>query len=396
MQLSPSKGSILHLHTTFLPKTELWIPRLLNEVKGYSHISCAGRYDLEGAKNVEHVQFFQHRMGKVMEQRLNSHRWRRGLAIFRLALTGGESSAAYLSLKTNNVKPALIHAHFGDVGCTYLPLARRLKLPFVVSFYGWDYLKLLRQKPIYYKRYRELFASASAVIAEGPAAAASLISLGAPREKVQLINLGTKIPSQTTSSVLIPSFQILQVASLTEKKGQLLTIQAFELIAGKFPKAKLLLIGDSRDPNYANQVKVAIESSDFKSRIELKDFIALEKLTSVFKEARVFVQPSQTAQDGDSEGGAPVAILDAQANGVPVIVSDHCDLPFVAADLGWNVPVAAGDVLALSQALSVCLARNGDQLQNDRIRSYKYVKEQFSVEKWGFELQKLYTELISH
>jgi colanic acid/amylovoran biosynthesis glycosyltransferase len=34
-----------------------------------------------------------------------------------------------------------------------------------------------------------------------------------------------------------------------------------------------------------------------------------------------------TAQDGDSEGGAPTVILEAQAAGMPVIATNHADIP---------------------------------------------------------------------
>ena len=39
-----------------------------------------------------------------------------------------------------------------------------------------------------------------------------------------------------------------------------------------------------------------------------------------------------TAQNGDTEGGAPVAILEVQATGLPVISSYHADIPEVVVD----------------------------------------------------------------
>lgn len=48
--------------------------------------------------------------------------------------------------------------------------------------------------------------------------------------------------------------------------------------------------------------------------------------------AHIFMLPSITAQNGDTEGGAPVAILEAQATGLPVISSYHADIPKVVVD----------------------------------------------------------------
>lgn len=41
------------------------------------------------------------------------------------------------------------------------------------------------------------------------------------------------------------------------------------------------------------------------------------------------MQPSVTAKNGDSEGGAPTIILEAQACGVPVISTTHADIPYI-------------------------------------------------------------------
>ncbi len=41
----------------------------------------------------------------------------------------------------------------------------------------------------------------------------------------------------------------------------------------------------------------------------------------------LFLSPSVTAPDGDSEGGAPVSIIEAAATGMPVVSTTHCDIP---------------------------------------------------------------------
>jgi colanic acid/amylovoran biosynthesis glycosyltransferase len=49
-------------------------------------------------------------------------------------------------------------------------------------------------------------------------------------------------------------------------------------------------------------------------------------------EHHVFLSPSITARDGDSEGGAPVAIVEAEATGMPVVATVHADIPEVVVD----------------------------------------------------------------
>lgn len=42
-----------------------------------------------------------------------------------------------------------------------------------------------------------------------------------------------------------------------------------------------------------------------------------------------FLHPSVTAQDGDTEGGAPVCITEMLASGMAVVSTTHCDIPEV-------------------------------------------------------------------
>ena len=74
--------------------------------------------------------------------------------------------------------------------------------------------------------------------------------------------------------------------------------------------------------------------------------------------ASVLIHPSATAVDGDSEGGAPTILLEAQAIGTPIVSTRHADIPNV-------VPEGAGvrlcrehDVEALADALvAACESR---------------------------------------
>jgi colanic acid/amylovoran biosynthesis glycosyltransferase len=43
----------------------------------------------------------------------------------------------------------------------------------------------------------------------------------------------------------------------------------------------------------------------------------------------IVIQPSVTAKNGDSEGGAPTIILEAQACGIPIVSTNHADIPYI-------------------------------------------------------------------
>jgi colanic acid/amylovoran biosynthesis glycosyltransferase len=46
--------------------------------------------------------------------------------------------------------------------------------------------------------------------------------------------------------------------------------------------------------------------------------------------ADIFLQPSRTADNGNTEGGAPITLIDAQSVGLAICSTTHADIPEVA------------------------------------------------------------------
>jgi glycosyltransferase involved in cell wall biosynthesis len=67
--------------------------------------------------------------------------------------------------------------------------------------------------------------------------------------------------------------------------------------------------------------------------------------------ARLALFPSRTGHHGDSDGGAPVTLAETQWLGVPAIVSDHDDLPYLAAP-GASLVLPGDDLDAWAEALA--------------------------------------------
>jgi colanic acid/amylovoran biosynthesis glycosyltransferase len=71
--------------------------------------------------------------------------------------------------------------------------------------------------------------------------------------------------------------------------------------------------------------------SDLKLRdhVDFKGIQPLPVLRELMAGHHALLAPSCTAADGDSEGGAPTVLLEAQACGLPVLATTHDDIPFV-------------------------------------------------------------------
>jgi colanic acid/amylovoran biosynthesis glycosyltransferase len=62
----------------------------------------------------------------------------------------------------------------------------------------------------------------------------------------------------------------------------------------------------------------------------------------------LLLQPSRVARDGDSEGGAPTVLLEAQACGLPILSTTHADIPYVTVpgESSWLAPEGDAESLA--------------------------------------------------
>ncbi|MDL1980892.1 MAG: glycosyltransferase [Deltaproteobacteria bacterium] len=87
----------------------------------------------------------------------------------------------------------IAHSHFAMVGWEYMRLAKRMGIPHVVSFYGYDYEHILFRKPFWKRRYRQLFQCADLFLCEGKHGAQILKKIGFPPEKIRVARLGVDV-----------------------------------------------------------------------------------------------------------------------------------------------------------------------------------------------------------
>lgn len=387
--------AVLHLHTHFLPDTEHWAHLLSGATPGFVHLAAAEQGLSKPPASGRHVAPLRHGLESLNRWRL--HRWRplRAAAAAALALRGGTPRAIAGAVSELANGPAIVHAHFGDIGCRLgSEVAERLGLPLVVSFYGWDLRMIPAAHPTYRERYRRLFATQALLLSTSPGSTEELLTLGARAEQIRLISCGTAVPDAIDRSGADED-ALLQLARFTPKKGQHITLAAFERIAEEFPDATLAFIGGADDRDYFRRVQRAIAVSPVRGRISYSPGILPDEIPSVLAKVGVSCQPSLVSPDGDIEGGSPVAVQQSHANGVPAAVTDHLDMPSFIPDLGWNRPVPEDSAGAYADLLRRALSRTSEQRRSDSQTVRTFVAERYSVAASGRALAQVYREAIA-
>jgi colanic acid/amylovoran biosynthesis glycosyltransferase len=108
----------------------------------------------------------------------------------------------------------------------------------------------------------------------------------------------------------------------------------------------------------------------------------------------IVLAPSVHAKDGDTEGGAPVVIIEALCAGIPVAGSTHCDIPNIVSHGSSGLLSAERDVDALAKDI-VTLSSNR-QLRIDMGKcGAKYARAEHDITRQVSKITDVYRRLTN-
>jgi colanic acid/amylovoran biosynthesis glycosyltransferase len=260
-------------------------------------------------------------------------------------LLGRANLRLYWSLR--RIDPAVIHAHFGPAGWEVLTCARDLGIPLLTSFYGYDASSLPRQ-PGWAERLAQLFAAGSGFLVEGPAMVRRLERLGCPPTRIHLLPITIDVdgyPFRARRLEASEALRLLFVGRFAPKKGLPVLLRALARAREELGPFALRVIGGGDGEAEARRLTAELAIDD---RVHFLGFRPRSDVVAEMREAHVLAVPSVTAPDGDTEGGAPTILLEAQASGLPVLGTDHADIPFVVAPpyRAYLAPEGSAEALA--------------------------------------------------
>ncbi len=301
----------------------------------------------------------------------------------------------WLYQQLKNDPPDVLHAHFGPVGCHYLDLARQLQIPLVVSFYGYDFQRLPFEKPTCQQRYQQLFQQASLITTTGPFTPRLLETQGCPAEKIVPIPLSIapfRFPWHKRSKKA-GQLQLLQVATITRKKGYLDTLEALQMLLIRCPNTHLTIAGERQDKKLAAEMRDLIKRQRLADHVTWLPAIPHDELAAMMGAYDVFIHPSCQPPNRDSEG-APVVILEAQSTGLPVIATNHADIPAEVKHGETGLLSPENDPAALAKNLERFYWMDDGAYQQFSRQASNHVATNFDVQVNAGKLLGLYQSLL--
>lgn len=224
----------------------------------------------------------------------------------------------------------LMHVYFGHTGVHLLAFIRNWPKPTVVSFHGMD--TMLREGDTRYnERLTQLLQSLPMVFARSESLADRLVELGAARERIRINRTGIPMDAFPFSLREPPAdgaWHFVQACRLIEKKGLDVTLQAFARFRAEMPNARLTVAGEGR---LLENLRELAAQLGIEQAVRFAGFQGQVDLATLYRDAHVFVHPSQTT-DGLDQEGVPNAMLEAMATGLPVLATRHGGIPEAVTD----------------------------------------------------------------
>lgn len=255
-----------------------------------------------------------------------------------------ETKRLYRFLKEKKID--IVLAEYGHIGTLIYRACADLGIPLVVHFHGND----ASHKPTLQQlasEYREMFASAAAIVSVSRSMNERLLQLGARPGKLiyNCYGVDTTLFTPAATNEKPPVF--VAVGRFVEKKAPHLTIEAFAKAREKFPSLKLVMVGDGP---LLEACKQLVRAKNLIDAVEFKGILPPEAITGIVSNARAFVQHSVIAADGGAEG-TPLAILEAGACGIPVISTRHEGIRDVIIENQTGLLVDEFDIAGMTRAM---------------------------------------------
>lgn len=300
--------------------------------------------------------------------------------------------------KIKKEPPAIVHAHFAPVGCAVMDLAEKKGLPLVTSFYGADYERLPHKWPRFQPKYQQLFRQSALLLCEGEHGASILAKMGCPESKIRVVPLGIEFEKVTFLHREKPANQLmlLQAATIVEKKGYMTTLEAFRLALRTCPGIHLTIVGEQVDKKLVKTMRQFIAEHQLENHVAWLDFVDTRQFHRFLDGFDVFIHPSCYAADRDCEGGAPIVLLDAQATGLPVIATTHCDIPSEVLHERTGLLASERDATALAAHIERFYRMGNTEYQTFSRNARNHVAQKFDVKHTGQQLRALYESLTPH
>jgi colanic acid/amylovoran biosynthesis glycosyltransferase len=287
----------------------------------------------------------------------------------------------------------VILAHFAPVAGVVAALREVgiVHCPLVAALHGADVTSNASGEHIASGLYPRLWREASRYTYNSSFIRDRAIAMGFPSNKFHQVQEAVGdvflLPFPDRPDLSFHGFRVLSVGRFVEKKGHLTGLKAFKELLKSVPEAAYTIIGDGP---LRGKMEQFIQASGLADRVELPGALTQDEVRKAMLVADVFLFPSETASNGDMEGQGLV-VQEAQACGLPVIVTRHNGVPDGMLDGVTGYVVEERDWQAMAGKLTI-LAQNIEKCMSMALAGREFVMKKFSGAVLAVKLHNVLTK----
>jgi glycosyltransferase involved in cell wall biosynthesis len=229
--------------------------------------------------------------------------------------------------------------------------------------------EVMPDKPQYRWLFRRLCAAVGVFVAVSEAVAEALVRVGVSPTQIKTIRNGIADPASDLETSAADRTDIGIIGQIGPWKGHEELLEAFCLVARRFPQLRLHIFGEG-SPKYEKFLQARIETMELGSRVTWHGFVADRR--TIYKTLGVVVVPSRF------EEPFGLTALEAAFFGIPVVASNHGGLKEIVRHRITGLLFEPGNAVALSDCLRALVAdpnlrkQLGAEARHDALARFSY------------------------
>jgi len=313
------------------------------------------------------------------------------------ALSWNPGIAKFCRARLRNFDVVHIFGLYDFLGPTVAAACQRGEIPYVVEPIGM-FVPIVRNfllKQMYHLVLgQKMLRGSRKIVATSPQEVAELAASGLPAERILVRRNGVEVPEalpergkfRASASIPENAKVVLYLGRLSEKKSPDVLLQAFASLCERERDAEMRLVFAGPDEGgMKKRLQQMAGELGISARVQMLGATYGEQKWSAYKDADVFVLPSQNENFGNTAG-------EAVAAGTPVVVTDKCGIAPLLGDVAGLV--VAHDAAALAQALARVLWEPG--LHARLTAGCKKASAQLDWDGPAQEMDRLYEQLVRY
>jgi len=289
----------------------------------------------------------------------------------------------------------LIHSHFGPNGSTILPTAKKLAIPLVTTYHGYESTiasnKITWRDPshkLFVYREKELLENGNLFIAVSDFLKNRMLEQGVPENKTVRHYIGVNVSHYASFKNLSVrrKNRVVFIGRLIKTKGIQYLLNAMETVQSKVKDVELVIIGDG-------PMRSSVEdfAKNKLKNVQILGSLNHEKTLEELNKGSILCVPSCIGDNGQEESFGMV-FAEAMSLGIPVVSSSIGGIPEVVKNGVTGLLAKERDSAELAECL-LGLLSDSNAREKMGMAGKERVSNLFDIRKQSKSLESIYTSL---